>query len=132
MTADGRPAIEVAVRIVPAGQLALTGSAPAYVLALAGAVEGADRINGLIAVTLAAICLDGEDVAGLHAPAVEVDGARSAVGGVAPHHRAGLAEGLAQVVHEQHPGFDVVRHAGAVDDKLDIGHGALLISITTV
>lgn len=30
-------------------------------LALAGAVEGADRLNGLIAVTLAAICLDGQD-----------------------------------------------------------------------
>lgn len=30
-------------------------------LALAGAVEGADRINGLIAITLAAICLDGQD-----------------------------------------------------------------------
>ncbi|MDX3809012.1 heparinase II/III family protein [Bosea thiooxidans] len=30
-------------------------------LALAGAVDGADRINSLIAVTLAAICLDGQD-----------------------------------------------------------------------
>ncbi|MGN6096535.1 MAG: heparinase II/III family protein [Bosea sp. (in: a-proteobacteria)] len=30
-------------------------------LSLAGAVEGADRINGLIAVSLAAICLDGHD-----------------------------------------------------------------------
>ncbi len=30
-------------------------------LSLAGAVEGADRINGLIAVSLAAICLDGQD-----------------------------------------------------------------------
>ncbi|MFJ5368963.1 heparinase II/III family protein [Bosea sp. CER48] len=30
-------------------------------LALAGAVEGADRLSGLIAVTLAAICLDGQD-----------------------------------------------------------------------
>lgn len=30
-------------------------------LALAGAVEGSDRLNGLIAITLAAICLDGQD-----------------------------------------------------------------------
>ncbi|MGX5736630.1 heparinase II/III family protein [Bosea thiooxidans] len=30
-------------------------------LTLAGAVEGADRLNGLIAVTLATICLDGQD-----------------------------------------------------------------------
>jgi len=30
-------------------------------LALAGAVEGVDRLNALIAVTLAAICLDGQD-----------------------------------------------------------------------
>ncbi|MCO5090167.1 heparinase II/III family protein [Bosea sp. (in: a-proteobacteria)] len=30
-------------------------------LALAGAVEGADRLNGLIAVAFAAICLDGQD-----------------------------------------------------------------------
>ena len=30
-------------------------------LTLAGAVEGADRLNGLIAITLATICLDGQD-----------------------------------------------------------------------
>ena len=44
---------------------------------------------------LMAVGLHGEDVAGLHALAVQVDGARPAVAGVAPDDGPGLAERLA-------------------------------------
>ena len=57
---------------------------------------------------LVPVGLDREHVAGLHALAVEVDGAGAAVAGVAADHGAGLAELLAQVLDEQHAGFDVV------------------------
>ena len=63
-------------------------------------------------------------VAGLHAPAVEVDGAGAAVAGVAADDRAGLAERCAQVVDEQHPGFDVVGVGHSVDGDVDAGHAA--------
>ena len=54
--------------------------------------------------------------------AVEVDGARAAVAGVAADHGAGLAELFAQVLHEQHPGLDVVGDDGPVDGEVDLGH----------
>ena len=43
---------------------------------------------------LVPVRLDGEDVAGLHAGAVEVDRARPAVAGVATDDRAGLSDRL--------------------------------------
>ena len=72
---------------------------------------------------LAAVGLDGEHVARLHAGAVEVHGARAAVAGVAADDGAGLAELLAQVLHEEHAGFDVVGDLVSVDGEADPGHG---------
>ena len=60
----------------------------------------------------------------LHAAAVEVDGAGAAVAGVAADHGAGLAELLAQVLHQQHPGLDVVGDLRPVDGEVDLGHGS--------
>src|SRR5690606_9261064 len=64
--------------------------------------------------------------AALHAATVEMHGARTAVAGVATNHGAGLAELLAQIVDEEHAGFDVVGHRGSVDGQFDSGHGRLL------
>ena len=50
---------------------------------------------------VAAVGLHGEHGAGLHAVAVQVNGARAAVAGVAADHGADLAEPVTQVVHEQ-------------------------------
>ncbi len=71
---------------------------------------------------LGPVRLDREHVARLHAGAVEVDRAGAAVAGVAADHGAGLAETLAEVLHQQHPRFDVVGDLGAVDGEVDPGH----------
>ena len=76
-----------------------------------------------IVVTSCAVGLDRQHVARLHAAAVEVDRARAAVAGVAADDGAGLAELLAQVLHEQHAGFDVVGDLRSVDGEADPGHG---------
>ncbi len=74
---------------------------------------------------LVAVRLHREHVAGLHARAVEVDGAGSAVAGVAADDGAGLAEAFTQVVDEKHAGFDVVGVRDPVDLDADTGHGQL-------
>ena len=72
-----------------------------------------------------AVGLDRQHVAGLDAAAVQVDGARPAVAGVAPDDGAGLPETLTEVLHEQHPWFDVVGDRCSVDVEADTGHGRL-------
>ena len=76
---------------------------------------------------LGAVGLDGQHVARLHAAAVEVHRAGAAVAGVAADDGAGLAELLAQVLHQQHPGFDVVGDLLAVDGEADPRHGLSLV-----
>ena len=56
---------------------------------------------------LGAVGLDGEQRAGLDRLAVEVDGARAAVGRVAADVRAGEPERLAQEVDQEQAGFDL-------------------------
>ena len=83
-----------------------------------GTVIGCDTSN----CGACTVHLDGQDVARLHARAVEVDRARAAVAGVAADDRAGLPELLPEVLHQQHPGFDVVGHLLTVDSEADPGH----------
>lgn len=54
-----------------------------------------------------AIRLDGKHGARLDCATIDNDGACSAVSGVAPDVGAGEAQILAEVVHEQRPGFDI-------------------------
>ena len=70
-------------------------------------------------VTSLPVGLHREHVARLHAAAVEVHRAGTAVAGVTTDHRPGLAELLAEVLHEQHPGFDVIGHLVPVDGEFD-------------
>ena len=67
--------------------------------------------------------LDREHGAGFDRPAVDIDRAGAAMGGVAADMRAGEAEVLAQVVDEQRPRLDGGRHRLAVDRHADIGEG---------
>ena len=62
-----------------------------------------------------AVRLDGEHRAGLGALAVDVDGARAAVAGVAADVRAGQPEDVAQQVDEQEARLDVGLAGLAVD-----------------
>ena len=73
---------------------------------------------------LAAVGLDGEHGAALHALPVEVDGAGAAVAGVAADDGADLAELLAQVVDEQRSRLDLVGVRHPVDGDVDLGHRA--------
>ena len=66
---------------------------------------------------LGAVGLDGEHRARLGALAVDVDGARAAVAGVAADVRAGEAEVVAQEVDEQEPRLDVGLVRLAVDGE---------------
>ena len=68
---------------------------------------------------LVAVGLDGEHRARLHAAPVEVDGARTAVGGVAADERPRLAELVAEVLDEEGSGFDVVGAGHSVDGDGD-------------
>src|SRR6478672_6385194 len=72
---------------------------------------------------LVPVGLDREDGAGLRALAVEVDGARAAVAGVAPDVGAGQPEVVAQEVDEQEPRFDVGLVGLAVDGDRDVLRG---------
>jgi hypothetical protein len=67
-------------------------------LAVGQALHGGD---------LGPVHLERQDGAALHAHAVQQDGARPAVGGVAPDDRAGPAQAGAEIVHEQQPGLDL-------------------------
>ena len=58
-------------------------------------------------VTVDAVRLHGEDVAGLDRAAVEMDGARAALRGVAADVRAGEPQLIAEKLDEQDVGFDV-------------------------
>src|SRR5713226_4073485 len=67
---------------------------------------------------LRAVGLDGQHGAGLHGLAIQMDGAGPALAGVAAHVRAREPGQLADEVHEQEPGLDVMRVSDAID-----GHG---------
>ena len=68
---------------------------------------------------VAAVGLHGEHRAGLDAVAVQVNGARTAVAGVAADHGADLAEPVTQVVHEEQPRLHLVRICRSVDGDSD-------------
>ena len=70
--------------------------------------------------------LDGEDAARLHAASVQQHGAGAAVGRVATHHRADLAQVVAEPVDEQGSGFDVRFVVRPVDGDGDVLHGGSL------
>ena len=70
----------------------------------------------------AAVGLDCQHAAGLHAVTVEQDRTGAAIGGVAPHRSAHQAQPVAQPVHEQQPGFDFVIALDAVHIDADPGH----------
>jgi hypothetical protein len=73
-----------------------------------------------------AVGLHREQRARLDRPAVEVDGARPALAGVAPDVRAGEAGDVPQIVDEQEPRLDLVLARHAVDDDSDLlGHALL-------
>src|SRR6266705_961496 len=75
------------------------------------------------------IGLDGEDRAGLHAVAVELDGTRATVAGVATDMGPGQPRQLADVLHEQQPRFDLVLVPGAIDgDSNPAPHSHLLFT----
>src|SRR5229473_322897 len=67
---------------------------------------------------LRAVGLDGQHGAGLHGLAVQMDDAGPALARVAAHVRAGEPGQLADEVHEEEPGLDVMRVSDAID-----GHG---------
>ena len=68
---------------------------------------------------VAAVGLHGEHRAGLDAVAVQVNGARAAVAGVAADHGADLAEPVTQVVHEEQPRLHLVRISRSIDGDSD-------------
>src|SRR5713101_3640576 len=67
---------------------------------------------------LRAVGLDGQHGTGLHGLSIQMDGAGPALAGVAAHVRAREPGQLADEVHEQEPGLDVMRVSDAID-----GHG---------
>jgi hypothetical protein len=67
---------------------------------------------------LRAVGLDGQHGAGLHRLAIQMDGAGAALARVAAHVRAREPGQLADEVHEEEPGLDVMRVSDAID-----GHG---------
>ncbi len=75
---------------------------------------------------LGSVGLDREHRAALHAHAVQVDGARAAVGGVAADDRAHLSDAVAEIVDEQDSGLDIVLVPDSVDGDADPGHLFLL------
>jgi hypothetical protein len=80
---------------------------------LADALDGRHR---------GAFGLHGEDRAGLHGTAIQVDGAGAALGGVAAHMGAGELKLLADELDQQHAGVDGGRYRLAVDGHRN-GHG---------
>src|SRR5207248_7983587 len=64
---------------------------------------------------LGPVRLHREHRAGLHAVAVELDGARPAIAGVATHVRPGEPREIADVVHQQQSRLDLVLVLGAID-----------------
>jgi hypothetical protein len=75
-------------------------------------VQALDRVDRC------SVRLNGQDCARLHGAAVEVHGARAALGRVATDMRASDAEVIAEEVHEQLPGVNLSLPLLAVD-----GHG---------
>jgi len=67
---------------------------------------------------LRAVGLDGQHGAGLHGLAIQVNGAGAALARVAAHVRAREPGQLADEMHEEEPGLDVMRVSDAID-----GHG---------
>src|SRR5712691_2994871 len=75
------------------------------------------------------IALDGEDRAGLHTVAVELDGARPAVAGVAADMGPGEPRQIADVLHQQQARLDLVLVLGAIDgDSNPAPHSHLLFT----
>jgi hypothetical protein len=90
------------------------------------AERGLQRMLGVTRLAQALDCvdrcpvrLDGENRARLHGAAVEVHGARAALGRVATDMRAGDAEVVAQEVHEQLPRLNLSLPSLAVDGNGD-------------
>lgn len=77
---------------------------------LAQALDRVDRCS---------VRLNGQDCTRLHGAAVEVHGARTALGRVATDMRASDAEVIAQEVHEQLPGVNLGLAPFAVDGNGD-------------
>ena len=75
---------------------------------------------------VAAVGLHGEHGAGFHAVAVQVNGARTAVAGVAADHGADLAEPVTQVVHEEQPRLHVVGVSRSIHGDSDAHRPTLL------
>ena len=75
---------------------------------------------------VAAVGLHGQHRTGLDAVAVEVNGARTAVAGVAADHGSDLAEAVTQVVHEEQPRFHVVGISCSIDGDSDAHSPTLL------
>ncbi len=71
---------------------------------------------------LVAVGLNRQHRAGLDAAAVEVNGARATAGRVAPDERAGLAELVPEVLHEQGAVLDLVGVRDPVHLDADPGH----------
>src|ERR1700686_681002 len=72
--------------------------------------------------------LDGEHRAALDRLAVDQDRAGAALAGVTADVRAGEADHVAQVVHEQEPWFDLMLVLVSVDCRRDLVLHALLLS----
>jgi hypothetical protein len=71
---------------------------------------------------LVPVGLHGQDVARLHAAAVEVHGARAAVARVAPDDGADLSHHFSQVVDEQGARLDIVGALDSIDGDGDPSH----------
>src|SRR5205823_11848799 len=71
--------------------------------------------------------LDGEDRAGLRAPAVDENRARSALTRIAPDVRACEAQLLAKEVDEEHARVDVALAKLAVDGHRQWRHGCICL-----
>src|SRR5690606_36827698 len=82
-----------------------------YGVQLAVLFEPLDRAH------LVTVGLYGEHRAGLDASTVEMHCARAAVGGIASDDSAGFTEPLTEILHEQHPGFDIIGVHDLVDGE---------------
>jgi hypothetical protein len=71
------------------------------VLDITGLAQALEGVNG------GAVGLDGQDRARLHGAAIQVHGARAALGGVASHVHASDAEVLSQEVDQPPSGLDL-------------------------
>ena len=64
---------------------------------------------------------------------VEMHGACAAITGVATYHRPRFSEGFSQVLHKQHPRFDIIRVGHPVDFTVIVVRAmAILRSLTSL